>query len=460
MVESRGSPPPAPAGGGQPAGEGDGRTGEVRRLAAGLAAGGAGAEAAVVALRALQDTAPDPESRLLAALRLGDHYYDKRVYDEAFAAYREALRQRAALDAGTANRLHFRLAWIGWHELEDRELAAWHYRQSGPGPLSEVERREWGYLGRRLAWQRLPAAALGLRDDNVSALRADRDDLWVGTWSGGLARLPRSGGAAEVFRPDRESLEPDTVRAIEVGGERVWVGTYQGLAAYSKPDSRWLPLAGPGGAGPVRVEALREWRGRLYVGTLGRGLWLLDGEEWRQIRQDSLPGPHVSCLEVVQGLLAVGTLSMGVMLYDPASGRLSSLDRLRPGLEARNITLLLADGPDRLWIGTYGEGLYLWEPAANRLQRFSRTSGEVPDDWVLCGAVTPEGTWFGTFGGGLAFLDRRSGRWSRVGLSEGLPALDISALAAVPPGSVGMGTLGAGVALLEPALLRAEEEGR
>ena len=137
---------------------------------------------------------------------------------------------------------------------------------------------------------------------------------------------------------------------------------------------------------------------------------------------------------MVQGLLAIGTLSMGVVLFDPAAGRLSSLDRLCPGLEARNITLLLADEPGRLWIGTYGEGLYLWEPGPQPPRALQpgnrRSAGRLG---ALRRRSPRSGTCFGTFGGGLAFLDGARGAWKRFGLADGLPALDISALARRSP---------------------------
>ena len=106
--------------------------------------------------------------------------------------------------------------------------------------------------------------------------------------------------------------------------------------------------------------------------------------------------------------------------------------------------------------GTYGEGLYRWNRRENRIDHFSKASGAITDDWVLCAIRTESGLYFGTFGGGVSrFVAGNEGegdRWKRIGLRQGLSALDISSATYDPP-RVYFGTLGSGVSILDESLV-------
>jgi hypothetical protein len=205
------------------------------------------------------------------------------------------------------------------------------------------------------------------------------------------------------------------------------------------------------------VEALEVMGEAVFAGTLGDGLWLLEGQRWRKLSAGALPGDFINCLLATQGQLWMGTITLGVIILDPATGAMQSFDAINPGLEARNIVMLLPDGPDTIWIGTYGEGLYRWRRRENRLEHFSKASGELSDDWVLCGARADSGSYFGTFGGGVCYLDRRSGRFRRLGLRDGLGALDISCAAYSAP-ELYFGTLGSGLSICDESLVQSDDQ--
>lgn len=316
-------------------------------------------------------------------------------------------------------------------------------RQAQPPQDRLLER-----LSKRLSWGGLSPEQVGLNDANISALEVDGDDLWIGTWNGGISRYSIGQRSATVFETGSESLIPRTVRSIEVTPTRVWVGTYQGLYQYTKPSSRWQKI----GFLDEKVEALCAAGGTLYVGTLGRGLWRSRGEKWEKIGWGGLPGEFVNCLEVQDDHLLIGTLNLGLVIMSLKTGAIFSFDSVNPNLQARNVIALLAENDDTLWIGTYGEGLYRWERGENRLEHFSRASGEIADDWVLCAVRAESGLYFGTFGGGVSRFLPEKGLWERIGLGQGLSALDISSVTYAAP-RLFFGTLGSGVSVLDESLV-------
>ena len=375
-----------------------------------------------------------------------DRAYEVKDFE---LAYREYLETANAAGPGSEvpPAVWLRLARIAFYENRDAESAAFYSGAAAAAGLEPADRELLQRLQTRLTWRQLTPAAIGLGDGNVSALRVDGDDLWVGTWNGGVARLSLASGEARVFRQGRESLLPSTVRCVEITPTRVWVGTYQGLFVYSKTADQWQEVRAFGGPEPQKVEALRLADGRLYVGTLGGGLWRQEGEGWSRLSAGALPGDYVTCLEADGGELAIGTLTQGVVLLDLASSSFRSLDRLTRGLEARNITVLLAEPGEALWIGTYGLGVYRWEGRAKRLAHFSRAGGQLADDWVLCAARARVGTYFGTLGGGLSRFNPETGDWAVLGFRQGVSSPDVPALAYGAP-YLYLGSLGAGVTVL------------
>ncbi len=408
----------------------------------------------------------EPHMRLEASLLLADIYYLKRRYEDAFQLYTRVL---PFLDGYLPvaeedyTKAILRLAEISLFNRKDEELAQEYYSKLNSNALAHIDNERGKYLERKLLLKEISPALLGLSDNNISAIEVDGDDLWVGTWNGGLARYSLSNKETRVFSDGGKSLTPNSVRSIEITPDRVWIGSYQELRVYSKVDSSWKIIPEFSAANSTRIETIKAIDDTLYIGTLGRGLWRLRNNSWERLNSGPLPGDFINCLENIGSLLYIGTMNLGVVLLDiepietgSETGSFSTFDRINPGVEARNITMLLSQGMDTLWIGTYGKGLYNWQEKSNKLVHYCKSSGQIADDWVLSGVKTERALYFGTFGGGISFIFlNSSSKWQRIGLNQGLPSLDISVLAYLPSpvGSLFAGTLGGGVVELNEALL-------
>lgn len=384
--------------------------------------------------------------RFSVYLFLSDLRYELKDFDGAYRYYLEA---QGSVPAGAQvpARVWLRLAEIALYVLKDPDRARYHLRPIAAAALTNEEHELRSRLVRRLQWQALKPDTIGLDDGNISALRIDGDDLWVGTWNGGIVRYSLSSGEKKVFKEGRESLSANTVRSIEVTRSRIWIGTYQGLFVYSKPTSQWQEIGMFGGANPKKVEAIKAVGNRIYLGTLGDGLWRYADQGWARLSAKGLPGDFISCLEVSLSMLLIGTLNHGIILMDLSDNSFRSFDELASNFEARNITMLLAESAETLWVGTYGMGLYRWNWKEKTLEHYARESGQIEDNWVLSGLKADSGLYFGTFGGGVARFSDKKSTWESFGLHQGLPSPDISALAYSSP-YLFLGTLGAGISVL------------
>ena len=311
------------------------------------------------------------------------------------------------------------------------------------GAAAETHRE----LARAMMWSYLTPREIGLNDANISAIATDGDDVWVGSWTGGLARFTHSTGQRTVFREGPRSLLSLRVRDIETVGEYIWVGTDRGLSVYALASSRWRHELTIGNEQePIPLATIESVGGTVYAGTLGRGLWRDDGSGWQQF-EGALPGMFITALQVVDDTLWIGTIDLGLVALDLATGAIRSFDEINPDLGPQNVTDIVPGAAGSLWITTFGAGVYRWQPADNRVSHFSTGGGELPDDWVLSAAAGDHGIYFGTFGGGVARYSHPGGTWSVISLRHGLPSLNVAVVTAAR-GSVYFGTLGGGVAVL------------
>ena len=242
-------------------------------------------------------------------------------------------------------------------------------RESPGSMLPPAEAALYRQLRVRLLWSVLTADSLGLKDSNVSCLRVDGDDLWVGTWNGGcftvlgLVRhqrsVPRS--AVHSFHRDRgqEDMDRDDRGSCMVRQGHGPMGSGPGTVHGSRlRASRWCaPRRAPSTPGPS-VTVSCAW----------------EAPAGRRSADGSLPGKFITCIaeDATRGRLLVGTMTVGLVILDLKTGAMSTLADSIPSFTSDNITTILPARDGRIWIGTYGEGLAVWSPSANTLRRYTR----------------------------------------------------------------------------------------
>jgi ligand-binding sensor domain-containing protein len=396
----------------------------------------------------LTDSSPGSRAAFTAVSAVARYYYDSRQWLSALEYFTRAVDLFQENRSGT--RLDRDVALLHAAELsayrlgDDRRARLLLARISGRTfpPAESVLYRQ---LRVRLLWSLISAKDLGLKDANVSAMKVDGDDLWVGTWNGGVSRYSLSAGSSDPF-PD-----PQYSRSIEAADRRVWVGTAEGLSWYGKGTARWGAEADPGADHPWNVQAVRSTATGLYIGTLGDGLLKKGEGGWVAVEDGSLPGRFVTSIaeDSARGRLLIGTLNIGVVIMDLTSGQMAALSELVPSFTTENITTILAARDGRVWIGTYGEGLAVWSPEAGKVARYTRDSGgEIADNWILSSCETDRALYFGSFGGGVSVLSKADGSWKHLGIRDGLASLDVPAIAWRAP-RVFFGTLGGGVSVYD-----------
>jgi diguanylate cyclase (GGDEF)-like protein len=327
------------------------------------------------------------------------------------------------------------------------------------------------YDGRLVrAFRHEPFDGSSLPNDDVRALLAEGDSLWVGS-RGGLARLDlrterfstcsgigsdptRGGGAGSVVSTTVTCLARD-------GGGRLWAGTESGLyrvdsstleAELVSSKARSLPVgSAPPPSGPIRALAADK-AGRLWIGS-GEGLVGYDyatGAFRAVAFAQARAGAVAAILEEASGKLWVGFEGGGLATVDPESGASSGYRRL----PVDRLTALSASPEGLIFVGTARDGLLEYDPVAKVLRRYRRgsQSGALSSDTLLAlGQDAAGGLWACTDRG----ADRLDPSWrgfeavpTRPG---GLPPGDVDALLVDGRGSLWIASRGEGLSRLDPA---------
>jgi signal transduction histidine kinase/ligand-binding sensor domain-containing protein len=280
------------------------------------------------------------------------------------------------------------------------------------------------------------------------AMLRDRDDsVWIGTASGALLRVNRS-GVASVDPEDR--VPRGAVTAIFEDRDRnLWIGTNRGIerlrdgvfTTYST--AQGLP---PGSSGAIHVDIDRVW-----VAPVAGGLYTIRNRQVTPVQAGGLAA------DVIYSISGDGD----DVWFARQRGGLTRLHRTADGFEARTFTRVDGLSQDSVyavykardgavWAGTLSGGLN--RLADGRFTTFTMEDG-LPSNTIAAITESAGGTiWVATPNG--ASQQQPKG-WNRIGTGEGLPSNNVNTLFEDSKRDMWIGTA-AGLALFRDGRIRVE----
>jgi diguanylate cyclase (GGDEF)-like protein len=228
-----------------------------------------------------------------------------------------------------------------------------------------------------------PGKAGALPDNFIQALLTDaRGVLWIGTTSGGLARYDREHERFIVYPVGPKGLSHVSVRAIvEDGQGGVWVATEGGLDHVVSNSDVIGHLRhvddDPASLPDNRVRGLlRDRHGTLWVGT-ATALVRLDKGSNRFVPvplpapQGKVPSPW-SFLEDSAGRIWVGTIRQGAYVIDSQTAGARAVqesDAAHSTLQSEGVSSIVEISPGQVWLGTLGQGIVAVDAATSQTRR-------------------------------------------------------------------------------------------
>lgn len=153
----------------------------------------------------------------------------------------------------------------------------------------------------------------GLPDDNIVALLADDEVMWISAAGGGLFRFERN--QLQLFSAENSSLPANPIAVIAKTGDALLLGHSRGLSRFDDGDV--TPISALSGYGVSAIATAPD--GVIWVGTNGDGLFYFDGEQWTEppaaVRP---PSPQITNILIgADGSVWIGARSGGLIRYQP-----------------------------------------------------------------------------------------------------------------------------------------------
>lgn len=198
-----------------------------------------------------------------------------------------------------------------------------------------------------------------LHANHITCLRMRNEELWVGTYTGGLSVFNMRSGLWRHYEktPEEGSLKNNEDNCLLVDDEgRMWIGTTTHLFLYDEQKDCF-----------ILTEGIREWindiiddhEGNLWLATSHGGLICYrkcDGQVFTYTHQpkssSSLCFGTLSCLHLdVDGKLWIGSNEDGLCVLDRKRRQFHHIDSSN-GLAGGMICAMISDDDGSIWIST------------------------------------------------------------------------------------------------------------
>ncbi|MDG1312828.1 MAG: two-component regulator propeller domain-containing protein, partial [Schleiferiaceae bacterium] len=118
----------------------------------------------------------------------------------------------------------------------------------------------------------------GIITDQFYGIYEVYDELWLGTYNGGVAQFPVNSSAVSLLPKPKKFVASSIQSAISmVSDNDLWVGfDGDGLVRYRETESGWQPITFDNPLLPDVVTSLEFYQDELWIGSLGQGLFVMD----------------------------------------------------------------------------------------------------------------------------------------------------------------------------------------
>ena len=250
-----------------------------------------------------------------------------------------------------------------------------------------------------------------LAGSRVTFLREDKKGtIWIGSLSQGVFSYGKNG--RYLFDPIiNNNIYNLEVTAMDLDGENnLWVGTMEGLVYYEIDNRRVMRLSHEHGLQGSDISTVfADSRNRIWVGSAGKGISVIEGDSISQLDLGFDFTPRCFA-EDLEGNIWIGTEGRGVLQYDPDQGNIIQTLSEGEGLLANLINQLSCDRFNNVYIGT-NKGLNTYVRDEDMVYAFTSSSGFVGiETKPNATMVDSEGNiWFGTGEGATRYTPAEEG---------------------------------------------------
>lgn len=190
-----------------------------------------------------------------------------------------------------------------------------------------------------------------LDDNNIHALCIDGNNLWIGTYTGGVYVLDINTGKQRNYltvKGDENSLYDNSSYAIfKDSHANIWVTTVDGITLYQPKTDNFKRIKF---IGDIIVDIDEDKNGHLWFSTQGKGIFRFDTKsgKWRNYVSPELPDNIVNCIHIDKDNNIWVATNNGLLRYDNAKDIFEIVD-----IGEQTFVEGIVEDEGVLWITTY-----------------------------------------------------------------------------------------------------------
>lgn len=227
------------------------------------------------------------------------------------------------------------------------------------------------------------------------------------------------------------SISPTSLRQQD---DKIYIGSREGIFIYSIAEKQLKAILIEQLKGMTILALLQESVNRLWVGTEGHGLFLVNPQtdEIVHYKRDTgtISSNYIRTLALdSEQQLWIGTTN-SLNFYDAKENRfLVCKNNGQEGLSHNSVRSLFMDSQGGMWIGTYWGGINYYHPQKIRFQKLEIPTIHLNNNVIGCiREDCQENLWIGTNEGGVTYYDSRTGRVARYTAENGLGSNDVKSI--------------------------------
>ena len=254
-----------------------------------------------------------------------------------------------------------------------------------------------------------------LRSNETFAILEDfKNDLWIGSYGGGLSRLHRSTGIYTHFPELSTSGNNAVLSLLETRDSCLWIGTWgDGINRYFPKTGQIIKYSPKtvNRMGTVLCMTEDPVSGHVWAGTLKEGLYEIDPAtgSYKHFTKDSsgLVSNDINCLFAEKdGTLWIGTRTGGVMCRNPKTGALTLIqhnDADNKSISSNLIYCITEDLSGHIWIST-SNGINRFDKQTQSITSWYERDG-LPSDNIYGIVVDANGKLWLSHNRGITLFD-------------------------------------------------------
>ena len=250
----------------------------------------------------------------------------------------------------------------------------------------------------------------------------ENGDIWIGTDDKGLIRYRPADGSYRHFMPvpGENSISFHNIHALCFDGDELWIGTYTGgINIYNTRTGRFRVYRSTSHGGLENMSTYSIFKDRdstIWLGTMG-GIIVYDRDNDRLTEVRKTGATVVDICQDKEGSVWFATLGRGLQRFNPEKNEWKEYLPRRTGAynQEEIVNTLFTDENEILWAGTT-RGLYTYNRANDSFEYVAVREG---DDHICCIQGDNHILWLSTTNGLLRF-DPGSGECTAYGQSDGL----------------------------------------